>query len=80
MQSINPLFLRGGLVQQGLGEQLSKDDLERLIDGFEKAKHAVLEAKQTEWKRSHKPQGKTDPAVLYPASAAIKVSPLSLRE
>lgn len=52
---------------------MSKGDLERLIDGCEKAKHAVLEAKQTEWKRHHKAQGKGDPAALYTASAAIKV-------
>lgn len=63
---------------QAAGERLDKDDLEKLIDGFEKAKREVMERKQTEWQRSgpdrpSTPPDKTDPGVLYPVSCAIRV-------
>ena len=63
---------------QTSGETLSKDDLERLIDGFEKAKHDVMERRQTEWQRQGPeraltPPDKLEPSLLYPVSNAIRV-------
>lgn len=57
-----------------------RDDLEKLIDGFEKAKHDVMERRQHEWQRqgperAPTPPDKIDPALLYPVSSAIRVMP-----
>lgn len=63
---------------QTSGDMLTKDDLERLIDGFEKAKHDVMERRQTEWRRQGPgravtPPDKLEPGLLYPVSSAIRV-------
>ena len=63
---------------QTSGETLGKDDLERLIDGFEKAKHDVMELRQSEWRRQGPdravvPPDKLEPSLLYPVSSAIRV-------
>ena len=64
---------------QAAGEVLSQDGLEKLMDGFEKAKHDVMERKQTEWQRQGPngqlpPPDKIEPSVLYPVSSALRVS------
>ena len=63
---------------QGGGEQLTEDDLERMIDRFEKAKHAIEEQRQAEWTRSGgRSADRLDnrtPAEVYPVAKAIEVS------
>lgn len=69
---------------QSTADQLTEDDLEQLIDAFEKAKHAHLEQQHADWNKKGSsslavPPEDRAPAEIYPASKAIQVTspPLS---